>query len=427
MDEKPLSNRTILVSVDLDDPKASWSCMDSLEELKDLADTAGLETVEIVSQARSSVHPKHYIGKGKVEEIKELVEEHCAGVLIADDELSPVQHKHLEAELNIKVLDRTSLILDIFSQRAQTYEAQLQIELAQLEYLLPRLTRLWTHLSRQAGGIGSRGPGETQLESDKRQIRKKITTLKKKLEKVQQHRVTQRKNRGDLPIISVALVGYTNAGKSTLMNRLTKANVLAEDKLFATLDPTSRHFQLDEGDHIVITDTVGFIQKLPHHLVNAFYSTLEEVTHADIILHIIDASHPNLDGILKTSSDIIESLHAKETPMLYVFNKWDAVKKPNTTLASIKDYTPQRCLSVLNDADISPLLHEVQHMINSYKQEMTLRIPYSRMDIMNLLHKYGNVIQTDYESDVLVKVHINRIIGEKIMNQLHSGSSSDKS
>jgi GTP-binding protein HflX len=427
MGEKPLSNKTILVGVDLDDPKASWSCLDSLEELKDLADTAGLETVEIVSQARTSVHPKHYVGKGKVDELKTLVEEHCAGVLIADDELSPVQHKHLEAELNIKVLDRTSLILDIFSQRAQTYEAQLQIELAQLEYLLPRLTRLWTHLSRQAGGIGSRGPGETQLESDKRQIRKKITTLKKKLEKVQQHRVTQRKTRADLPIISVALVGYTNAGKSTLMNRLTKANVLAEDKLFATLDPTSRHFQLDEGDHIVITDTVGFIQKLPHHLVNAFYSTLEEVTHADIILHVIDASHPNLDGILNTSSEIIESLHAKETPMLYVFNKWDGVKKPNTTLATLKEYSPQICISVLKDPDITPLLSHLQDMINSYKEEMTLRIPYNRMDIMNLLHKYGNVKDTQYDSDILVTVHINRIIGEKLMNQLHSGSSEEAS
>jgi GTP-binding protein HflX len=419
---RPSSLTAILVSINTDPKDAIWTCEESIEELKELAYTAGITVVDTVIQSRSAPHPKHYVGKGKVDELKALVAEHSATMLISDDELSPIQYKHLESELQIKVLDRTSLILDIFSQRAQTFEAQLQVELAQLEYLLPRLTRLWTHLSRQAGGIGSRGPGETQLESDKREIRRKVTFLKSKLKKVQQHRMTQRKKREQLPVISVALVGYTNSGKSTIMNRLTQANILAEDKLFATLDPTSRHVTLPGCDHMVLTDTVGFIQKLPTHLVNAFYSTLETVSLSDIVIHVIDASHPNLEGIISTSKDIIRKLVDSNTPILYAFNKWDVVKKSNSVLQQIKDLTPQTTFSALKDTSLESLITLIQEEVLNFKDIITLRVPYSRMDIVNLLHTYGNVLNTDYSDEITINVEINRIIGEKITNLIHKTS-----
>lgn len=397
-----------------------WPVHDSLHELSELAKTAGIHVVDSIIQSKPHPDPVSYLGSGKLEEIKTTLQELNINLIIADDELSPTQHKYIEKYFGIKILDRTSLILDIFSQRAQTYEAKLQIELAQLEYLLPRLTRLWTHLSRQGGGIGSRGPGETQLEADKRQITRRISVLKEKLDKVQEHRQTQRSQRKGVPMMTCALIGYTNSGKSTLMNRLTKADVLAENKLFATLDPTSRQFRLPSGEHLILTDTVGFIQKLPHHLVKAFFSTLEEVTQADILLHIIDATHPELERVIKTSHTLIQSLKAESTPTLYVFNKWDAVQKPNQTQKLIEKFQPQIRISTLHDDNFSPFFEAISKLIEPYITTISFNIPYNRMDIVHLLHEHGKVIDEQFGETVTLTVNINKIIGSKILAQLNS-------
>lgn len=412
-------NRALLVGLNTTHQDAIWSLKESLDELKELARTADIESVKIVTQSLSSPNKKSYVGKGKLEEIKELVHTESINMLITDDELTPSQHKHIEQELEIKVIDRTGLILDIFARRAQTHEAKLQIELAQLEYLLPRLTHLWTHLSRIRGGIGARGPGETQLESDKRQIGKRVSFIKKKLNKVQKERALRREKRDSIPAVTIALVGYTNSGKSTLMNRLTTANVLAENKLFATLDPTTRQFHLPSNDDAVLTDTVGFIQKLPHHLVKAFFSTLEEVTCADFILHVIDASHTNLEGIIQTSQALIESLNATQIPTVYVFNKWDQVTKPNTLKTELSSrFSPCIFISALKDESLEPLTTAIQNLLAPFKRTMHFLIPYNRMDIMNLLHQHGHIINTDYQESIHIEVEINAIKGQKIMDLL---------
>ena len=395
------------------------SMEESLEELAELARTAGVTLCKSFTQHRNQRSRSSYIGQGKIEEIKAFLEEHQINCVITDDELTPAQSKNLERDLNVQIIDRTGLILDIFAQRAKTYEAKLQVELAQLQYLSPRLTRLWTHLSRLGGGIGTKGPGETQLEVDKRQISKRVSLIKDKLKKVQKNRELRRKNRQLLPLLSGALVGYTNAGKSTLMNRLTDAHVLAEDKLFATLDPTSRHCHLTGNDTLILTDTVGFIQKLPTHLVKAFYSTLEEVTEADFLLHVVDASHPCLLDNIKTSSQIIESLNASQKPVLYIFNKWDKVTKPNTVGALIKEIQPQCRFSAKYDPDFSVFSDSLTDLLAPFKKTLSFFIPYKRMDIVNLLHKYGDVLDVQYETDISIKVSINEIIAEKIMASLY--------
>ncbi len=408
--------RAVLVGVQSTRRNDNWPAEDSLNELKELARTAGLETVELFIQNREKVDRKTYVGKGKLDEIKCFIEENDITVCITDDELGPAQHKHIEAQLNIKVLDRTSLILDIFSQRAQTYEAQLQIELAQLNYLLPRLTRLWTHLSRQGGGIGSRGPGETQLESDKQEIGKKVTHLKKKLKKVQQHRHTLRSNRKTSPVLTAALIGYTNAGKSTILNSLTHAGVLSEDKLFATLDPTSRQLKLPSQESLMLIDTVGFIQKLPHHLVNAFYSTLEEVTEADLLLHVIDASHPQIEAVIETSQTLIASLKASNTPTLFIFNKWDKVSKPNTVSKLIDPLLPHVKISALKRDDLSHLLEGIDGLISGFRQAFVFHIPYSRMDVASLVRDHAEIIKEDYQEKAMVlDVIMHKIKGNRIM------------
>jgi GTPase len=408
--------RAILIGIQISKNNTNWPAEESLNELKELARTAGLDTVEIFIQNREKIDRKTFVGKGKLQEIKIFIEENDIQVCITDDELGPAQHKHIEAELNIKVLDRTSLILDIFSQRAQTYEAQLQIELAQLSYLLPRLTRLWTHLSRQGGGIGSRGPGETQLESDKQQIGKKVTHLKKKLLKVQQHRHTLRKSRKVSPILTAALIGYTNAGKSTILNSLTHAGVLTEDKLFATLDPTSRQLKLPSQESLMLIDTVGFIQKLPHHLVNAFYSTLEEVTEADLLLHVIDASHPQLEGVIATSQKLITSLKAANTPTLFIFNKWDKVSKPNTVSALIDHLQPHVKISALQTEGLSLLLSGIDTLMAEFRQAFIFHIPYSRMDVASLVRDHADVIKEDYqEKTMILEVVMHKVRGNRIM------------
>jgi len=307
-----------------------------LDELAFLAETAGASPEKLYFQKLEYPNPKTYVGPGKLFEIKTFVDENEIGVVIFDDELTPKQLRNIEAELKVLILDRTSLILDIFAKRAQTASAKTQVELAQLQYMLPRLTRLWTHLERQKGGIGMRGPGETQIETDRRIILTKITLLKQNLKDIDQQMSTQRKNRGKM--VRVALVGYTNAGKSTLMNLLSKSDVFAENKLFATLDTTVRKVIIDNLPFL-LSDTVGFIRKLPHHLVQSFKSTLDEVREADLLVHIVDVSHPNFEEQLEVVNQTLKEIDPVEKPMILVFNKMDAFSykpKDEDDLAPIK-------------------------------------------------------------------------------------------
>lgn len=307
-----------------------------LDELAFLADTAGATPEKLFFQRVDYPNPKTYVGPGKLQEIKAYVDENEIGLVIFDDELSPKQLRNIEAELKVLILDRTNLILDIFAKRAQTANAKTQVELAQLQYMLPRLTRLWTHLERQRGGIGMRGPGETQIETDRRIILTKISLLKQNLKEIDQQMTTQRKNRGKM--VRVALVGYTNVGKSTVMNMLSKSDVFAENKLFATLDTTVRKVIIDNLPFL-LSDTVGFIRKLPHHLVQSFKSTLDEVREADLLIHIVDVSHPNFEEQLEVVQQTLKEIDPKEKPTILVFNKIDAfsyVPKDGDDLSPVK-------------------------------------------------------------------------------------------
>lgn len=410
------NKRAVLIAVDCPIEGECWTIDESLEELKDLVETVGIFVCDVVTQKRYLPHPKFYLGTGKLNELKEYSDENNISVIVSDMELTPSQYKHMESVLKIKILDRTSLILDIFAKRAQTYEAKLQVELAQLIYMLPRLTRMWTHLSRTAGGIGSKGPGEKQLEVDKRLIRKRMDILKERLLKVKNRRKIQRKSRAEKPVYSGVLVGYTNAGKSTLLNALTASDVLAEDKLFATLDPTSRRLSLDNQE-IVLTDTVGFIQKLPHHLVEAFHSTLEVVTDADFILHVIDASHQNKLGMIETSKAILNDLNIGDIPIIYVFNKWDCVTKPNMVKRELKAIEPFVCISAKN-GDLLSLLEAISSL-RPQLMVSTFYIPYNRMDLVHLFHEKGNVLSLDYrDKDILIEVSIDEKNKQQIINQL---------
>jgi GTP-binding protein HflX len=300
------------------------AAIDSLTELRLLAETAGAEVLGEVVQRRGSVRSATFLSKGKIDEVRELSEEQKASLLLLDDDLSPAQSRNLQEELDLRVVDRSGLILDIFARRARTREARLQVELAQLEYLLPRLTRMWEHLSRLGGGIGTRGPGETQLEVDRRRIRERIAKLKRELERVVRERRVQRKGRRGSS--KVSLVGYTNAGKSTLFNALTRAKVYVEDQLFATLDPTTRAFAASAGWRALLTDTVGFIRKLPPNLIVSFRATLEEVAEADLLLHVVDAAEPRPQAHIEAVESVLEEIGALDRPRHLVFNKIDALK-----------------------------------------------------------------------------------------------------
>ncbi len=323
IDLAPPIEKVFLVAVDTgEDP--GWNAQDSLAELASLAETAGADVVGAEWQNRRHVDPNWYVGKGKAEELLSAKAETGYDVLIADDELSPGQQRALEELLKVKVIDRSRLILDIFAQHARTHEGRLQVELAQLEYQLPRLTRMWTHLSRTGGGIGTRGPGETQLETDRRLIRERIKKMKVRVEDVRQQRATAARGRDRRLVPTVSIVGYTNAGKSTLLNSLVGSEVtLAEDKLFATLDPTSRQVKLGDGQTAILTDTVGFIHKLPHQLVDAFRATLEEVTRADVLVEIVDASDGHFAEHRATVQAVLDELGAGDKPRLVAFNKAD--------------------------------------------------------------------------------------------------------
>ena len=407
------------ICIGIETPDSDWTAIDSLNELKELANTAGITIQSTMFQKREKPNQLSYIGKGKLVELKDVIQLNKIEVAIFDDELTPMQQRHIENELQIKILDRTSLVLDIFSQRARTKEAQIQIELAQLEYLQPRLRRMWTHLSRLGGGIGTRGPGETQLEVDRRQIGRRIQKLKKDLERVKKTRENQRKKRIITPYLTVALMGYTNAGKSTLHHCLTESNVLQEDKLFATLDPTTRKIKLPNNDEILITDTVGFIRKLPHQLVDAFKATLEEVIYADLVLHVIDCSSPHWEDLMNTSHNVLKQMDITVENEIIIFNKIDLSNDPVITKHACKKIS-DTFISATQDSTKSKIIQLIEKNLNQFKTEMTFRIPFHKMQIHSILHQKSTIISTENtDAEIIIKCKINKILGAKIMADLY--------
>lgn len=386
--------KIILISVDPDDGQDIDANLDELEEL---IKTAGAVVVGRMIQKKESVDKATYIGSGKTQELKELVEELGATGVCSDDELSPMQIKNLEELTDTKIIDRTTVILDIFASRASTKEGKIQIELAQLKYRSSRLVGMRSSLSRLGGGIGTRGPGEKKLEVDRRVIRERIAQLQRELEDVKQHREVMRKQRvnGSLPV--VAIVGYTNAGKSTLLNHLTLAGVLEEDKLFATLDPTSRNYTLGNGQEIIITDTVGFIKKLPHHLINAFRSTLEEAKYADIILHVVDISNPNADEQIATVYETLGRLGIQDKPVITAFNKTDKVDE----LPVIKDFKADETVYIAakHETGLDKLSAAIEAEVLKSRNYIEKLIPYSDAGIINRIRKSGNILEEDYRED----------------------------
>ncbi len=400
----PPVEKAFLVAVDTGED-GGWSAEDSLTELASLATTAGADVVGAEWQNRRHVDPNWYVGKGKAEELVAAKGETGFDLLIADDELSPAQQKTLEGLLRVKVIDRSRLILDIFAQHARTHEGRLQVELAQLEYQLPRLTRMWTHLSRTGGGIGTRGPGESQLETDRRIIRERIKKMKERVEQVRQQRATAARGRDRRLLPTVSIVGYTNAGKSTLLNSLVGEEVaLAEDKLFATLDPTSRLVRLGEGQTAIVTDTVGFIHKLPHQLVDAFRATLEEVTRADALLEIVDAADAHFAEHRATVQSVLDELGAGEKPRLVVFNKVDLLE------ASARDSTAPApaiggavFVSALTRYGLDTLRAEIAALLASLWVDVDVAVPYAAGELLARVRERGTV-DLDYRARD-VRVH----------------------
>ncbi len=366
---------------------------ETLEELCELALTANAEVVATVIQNKSEIEAATYMGEGKIEEIKQLVLEENADAVIFDDELSPVQIRNLSELLEVKVIDRTVLILDIFAARAKSGEGKLQVELAQQKYLLPRLRGMGAVLSRTGGGIGTRGPGETKLESDRRHINRRISALQEDIKEIRKHRELIRTRRKKDGVITACLVGYTNAGKSSLMNLLTDACVLAENKLFATLDTTSRAITLPDNRRILITDTVGFIRKLPHHLVQAFKSTLEETAEADMLIYVIDASNPQYETHIKVVDSVLSDIGAGGKPTVYVYNKTDLLDDKSVFAA---DETNSVGISAKTGENLDRLIELISETAPGKKQEMTVLIPFSCGKIVNELHENQKILSEEY-------------------------------
>ena len=400
------TEKTVLVGLE-HNGVSRWDLQDSLEELRELAATAGAKVVDTVTQKLDHPTAPYYIGKGKAEEVALRCAETGAGSIIFDDELSPAQGRNLEEVTSKKILDRTQLILDIFARRARSREGRLQIELAQLQYLLPRLTRMWTHLSRQTGGIGTRGPGETQLEVDRRRVQERIARLQRDLEEVRKHRAIQREGRARHQWPVVAIVGYTNAGKSSLLNRLTNAGVLAEDKLFATLDPTTRQFVLPNKLKVLFTDTVGFIRKLPHTVIESFKATLEELRTADLLVHVVDLSHPQWEDHIAATDAVIRELEADGKHTLVVFNKIDNVANPEAVQAAMARHPNSVAISVKTGENLQEFVDELQNQLSAWRMRQKFRIPQSDSAALAELHRAGHVVEIAYEGDdALVTAHI---------------------
>ena len=388
----------------------------TMEELAALVETAGGETVGTVLQNRATPDPRSFIGEGKVEEVRELVENAGAGMVIFDNSLSPSQQRVLSEELKAAVMDRSALILDIFAQRARTREGRLQVELAQYQYLLPRLTGMWTHLERQEGAIGTRGPGETQLETDRRHIRRKISKLKEELEQVRRVRGVQRERRIKNEVPVVAIVGYTNAGKSTLLNTLTGADIPANDRLFDTLDTTTRTLEISDTCTVLISDTVGFISKLPHHLVEAFKATLEELEYADLLLHVIDASNPEWREQAAVVEKLIAELGAAETPRIDVFNKSDRytgdIVPHGEDIVSISAKTGQ---------GLDELLDMIGKRLDTGAHRVVLHLPYDQGGALDMLYRDARVEQVEYGETIEVTAVLTPILLGRMKDYIVDG------
>ena len=402
-------NRAVLVGLSAHSlTREENATEESMEELKDLLETAGGESVGMVLQQKDSPDPRTFIGQGKVDEVRQLVRTMGADMVIFDNALSPSQQRVLGEELKVGVLDRSALILDIFAQRARTREGRLQVELAQYKYLLPRLIGMWSHLERQEGAIGTRGPGETQLETDRRHIRRKISKLEEELRDVRRVRATQRQRREKNEVPVVAIVGYTNAGKSTLLNKLTGSEIPANNRLFDTLDTTTRTLEISDTCTVLLSDTVGFIRKLPHHLVEAFKATLEELSFADLLLHVIDASNPEWREQAQVVDQLILELGAEQTPRIEVFNKCDKwtgeIRPHGEDIVSISAKTGE---------GLDKLLEAIGKRLDSGAKRVTIHLPYDKGGILDQLYQEAKVEQVEYAETIdVVAVCTPKTIGQ---------------
>lgn len=407
---KEIVEKVILLGVDVgDDTK------ESMKELAELVDTAGAIVLESIIQSRERIHPGTYLGKGKIEEVRERIERLDATGVVCDDELTPAQLRNLEDLLDTKVMDRTMVILDIFAKRATTSEGKIQVELAQLKFSAARLIGLRSSLSRLGGGIGTRGPGEKKLEMDRRLIHERISQLKSELKKVESHRELIRKSRDENLAFNVAIVGYTNAGKSTLLNKLTDANILAEDKLFATLDPTTRKLKLGSGQEILVTDTVGFIRKLPHHLIEAFKSTLEEAKYANLLVHMVDASNEEASSQMLVVYDTLRSLDVVDKDIITVFNKTDLIKEGEELP---RDFHADKILkmSAKTGEGIEDLKKTIENILQNQRVYLEHIFSYKDAGKIALIRKFGEIKSEEYTDDgILIKAYIPAEIFGKVM------------
>lgn len=407
---KEIVEKVILLGVDVgDDTK------ESMKELADLVDTAGATVLESIIQSRERIHPGTYLGKGKIEEVRERIERLDATGVVCDDELTPAQLRNLEDLLDTKVMDRTMVILDIFAKRATTSEGKIQVELAQLKFSAARLIGLRSSLSRLGGGIGTRGPGEKKLEMDRRLIHERISQLKSELKKVESHRELIRKSRDENLAFNVAIVGYTNAGKSTLLNKLTDANILAEDKLFATLDPTTRKLKLGSGQEILVTDTVGFIRKLPHHLIEAFKSTLEEAKYANLLVHMVDASNEEASSQMLVVYDTLRSLDVVDKDIITVFNKTDLIKEGEELP---RDFHADKILkmSAKTGEGIEDLKKTIENILQNQRVYLEHIFSYKDAGKIALIRKFGEIKCEEYtDGGILIKAYIPAEIFGKVM------------
>lgn len=409
---KKITERAMLVA--LDTKEFSKEVVEEhLDELEELADTAGAETVFKIIQSKARMDSAYYIGKGKAEELAQLIELNDINIVIFDDDLTPVQVRNLEKLFNRKVIDRSGLILDIFASRAKSKEAKTQVELAQLQYLLPRLTRAWTHLSKQYGGIGTKGPGETQIETDRRMVRMRISMLKDKLTHIESQRKTQAAGRKNYTRIAIA--GYTNAGKSTLFNLLTQSDVFAEDKLFATLDSTTRQLELGSKEKILVSDTVGFIRKLPANLVASFKSTLNEVRDADIILHVIDLSHPFFEDHLKVVENTLKEFGSEGKTVLKVFNKVDFVSEKSRIEYVKNYYSDSIIISAIKGINVQALKKKVKSVVENSFTEEKINLNINQSKIASQIYQLAEVLSTKYDEDrMTISFRANKQNSDKI-------------